>query len=52
MMIIKEQLEEALAKIYEAKIVNEGIADMLAGRVEDGETVLEELRKKYDLPKN
>ena len=52
MIINKEQLEEALAKIYEAKIVNEGIADMLAGRVVDFETVLEELRKKYDLPKN
>lgn len=52
MMINKEQLEEALAKIYEAKIVNECIADMLVGRVEDDETVLEELRKKYGLPKD
>lgn len=42
-----EYFEKLVNQIYEAKIVNEGIAELKAGKVRDGKEVLEELKQKY-----
>ena len=39
--------EKLVNQIYEAKIVNEGIAEAKANNVKDGKEVLEELKQKY-----
>ena len=41
--------EELMKKLYEAKIVNEGLIDIDKGKVIDGVAVKENLVKKYDL---
>ena len=42
-----EYFEKLVNQIYEAKLVNEGIAELKAGKVRDGKEVLEELKQKY-----
>lgn len=42
-----ETFERLIESAYEAKKVNEGVADDEAGRVSDGLTVLENIKKKY-----
>ena len=44
-----ETFERLIAKVYEAKIVNKGVADLLAGRVEDFDSALNSIRKKHGL---
>ncbi len=44
-----EYYEKTLSKIYEAKLLNEGLNDVADGKVVDGEVVKERLTKKYDL---
>lgn len=44
-----ETFETLIAKAYEARLVNEGLADLEAGRVKDGPSVLKGIRKKYGL---
>lgn len=39
--------ESTMKQVYEAKVVNEGLSDLEEGRVQDGETVREEMKKKY-----
>ena len=39
--------ESIVKQVYEAKVVNEGLSDLEEGRVQDGETVREEMKKKY-----
>ena len=39
--------KELIEQEYEAKLVNEGIAELKAGKVRDGKEVLEELKQKY-----
>ena len=39
--------EEMMGKIYEAKAVNEGLADVDAGKIVSGDKVREKLAKKY-----
>lgn len=41
--------EEMMGKIYEAKAVNEGLADIDAGKTVKGDKVKEKLAKKYAL---
>ena len=41
--------EEMLSKIYEAKAVNEGLADIDAGKTVSGDMVKEKLKTKYAL---
>lgn len=42
-----EHFEKLMNQAFEAKAINEGLADMKSGRVKDGETVKEEMKKKY-----
>ena len=39
--------ESVMKQAYEAKVVNEGLSDLEEGRVQDGEAVREEMKKKY-----
>lgn len=39
--------EKTLSKIYEAKLLNEGISDIISGKTVDGEMVRERITKKY-----
>ena len=41
--------ESIMKQVYEAKVVNEGLSDLEEGRVQDGEAVHEEMKKKYGL---
>ena len=42
-----ECFERLLNQAYEAKAINEGLADLDAGKTIDGKLVKEELKKKY-----
>ena len=42
-----ECYENLLNKAYEAKLINEGLADYNSGKVTDGKIVLEEIKEKY-----
>ena len=44
-----EYYERTMKEMEELKLVMEGLKDAEEGRVVDGPTVMEELRKKYDL---
>lgn len=41
--------ERTMQKVYEAKMVMEGLEDVKAGRTIDGDTALQDLRKKYGI---
>lgn len=43
-----ECFERLINQAYEAKLVNDGLADLDAGKVIDGNIVKEELKKRYD----
>ena len=42
-----EYFERTMGKLYEAKLLKEGIDDIENGRLIDGNTVKEQLAKKY-----
>ncbi len=42
-----EYYEKTLGKIYEAKLINEGLSDLENGNVIEGAAVKERLSKKY-----
>ena len=42
-----ECFERLINQAYEAKLVNDGLADLDAGKVIDGNIVKEELKKRY-----
>ena len=42
-----EYFEKAMGKLYEAKMLNEGIADIESGNLTDGDTVKNNLAEKY-----
>ena len=44
-----EYYEKTLRKIYEAKMLIEGIEDAREGRVSDGKAVIDNIRSKYGL---
>lgn len=41
--------EQIMRQVYEAKQVNEGLADIESGRVIDGDTVKQRIAEKYGL---
>ncbi len=44
-----EYYEKTMRKIYEAKMLTEGIEDVREGRVSDGKAVIDNIRSKYGL---
>ena len=44
-----EYYEKTMQKLYEAKLLNEGIEDLSAGRVIEGRSVLKEIREQYGI---
>ena len=44
-----EYYEKTMAMIYEAKMVNDGLADIEAGKTQDGEAVRARLAEKYGI---
>ena len=42
-----EYFESMIRKLYEAKLVAEGLKDIEEGRVYDGKEVMNEIREKY-----
>ena len=41
--------ERTMQKVYEAKLILEGLEDLKAGRTVDAETAFSDLRKKYGI---
>ena len=44
-----EYYERTLRKIYEAKMIIEGIEDVREGRISDGKAVIDNIRSRYGL---
>ena len=44
-----EYYERTMKKLYEAKALIDGIADIDAGRVIDGDSAIRDIRKKYGI---
>ena len=44
-----EYYERTMKKMYEAKALIDGIADVDAGRVVDGDSAIRDIRKKYGI---
>lgn len=44
-----EYYERTMKKMYEAKALIDGIADIGAGRVVDGDSAIRDIRKKYGI---
>ncbi len=44
-----EYFEKLLNQAFEAKIVNDGLSDLQANKVRDGQQALNDLKKKYGL---
>ena len=44
-----EYYEKTMSMIYEAKMVNDGLADIEAGKTQDGEAVRARLAEKYGI---
>lgn len=42
-----EYYERTMQKIYEAKMIMDGLEDVKAGRTVDGESAINDMRKKY-----
>ncbi|MCR4911509.1 MAG: type II toxin-antitoxin system Phd/YefM family antitoxin [Bacilli bacterium] len=42
-----EYFEKIMNMAFEAKLINEGLSDLNEGRMEDGKTVIEEMKQKY-----
>lgn len=44
-----EYYEKTLGKLYEAKLINEGLLDLDNGKVADGDAVKARLKEKYGI---
>lgn len=44
-----EYYERTMQKMYEAKMITEGLEDVKAGRLVDGETAIRDIRSKYGI---
>lgn len=44
-----EYYERIMRKLYEAKIVSEGLNDIESGRTADGDAAIDEIRGKYGI---
>ena len=42
-----ETFERLMNNAFEARLINEGIEDLDAGNIKDGQLVVEDLKKKY-----
>ena len=42
-----ETFERLMNNAFEARLINEGIEDLDAGNIKDGQQVVEDLKKKY-----
>ena len=44
-----EYYQKTMQEIYEAKLIMEGLRDMVEGKINDGPTVMKNMRGKYGL---
>ena len=44
-----EYYQKTMQEIYEAKLIMEGLRDMVEGKINDGPTVMKNMREKYGL---
>ena len=44
-----EYYQKTMQEVYEAKLIMEGLIDMVEGKTNDGPTVMKNLREKYGL---
>ncbi len=44
-----EYYEQTMSKIYEAKLVNDGLSDLESGKTVDGDTVRARMAEKYGI---
>lgn len=44
-----EYYQKTMQEVYEAKLIMEGLRDMVEGKTNDGPTVMKNLREKYGL---
>jgi len=44
-----EYYERTMRKVYEAKVIMDGLEDVKAGRTFDGDCAISDLRKKYGI---
>lgn len=44
-----EYYQKTMQEVYEAKLIMEGLRDMVVGKTNDGPTVMKNLREKYGL---
>ena len=47
--IEEERDSRLMGQAYEAKLINDGLADLKAGKTVNGKSVLDEMRQKYAL---
>ena len=44
-----EYYQKTMQEVYEAKLIMEGLRDMVEGKINDGPTVMKNMRGKYGL---
>ena len=44
-----EYYQKTMQEIYEAKLIMEGLRDMVEGKINDGPSVMKNMREKYGL---
>ena len=44
-----EYYQKTMQEVYEAKLIMEGLRDMVEGKTSDGPTVMQSMREKYGL---
>lgn len=44
-----EYYQKTMQEVYEAKLIMEGLRDMVEGKTSDGPTVMQNMREKYGL---
>ena len=44
-----EYYQKTMQEVYEAKLIMEGLRDMVEGKTSDGHTVMQNMREKYGL---
>ena len=48
-IVILNYYQKTMQEVYEAKLIMEGLRDMVEGKTNDGPTVMKNLREKYGL---
>ena len=44
-----DYFEKTMQKLYEAKLLNEGLEDLTAGKVKEGKAVLKDIRSRHGI---